>query len=42
MKGGVTRSEALMMSPKDREEHVNYITKVYEEREAAITGTRKM
>ena len=42
MRGGITRTEALYMSPQERKEVVDYISHIYEEREVALTGQRKM
>lgn len=42
MKGGLTRTEALMMSPKDRSEHIEYITKAYEKKAEALSGQEFM
>jgi len=42
MGGGVTRSEAILMSPEERDETIDYINRINEEREAQLTGKRKM
>jgi len=42
MRGGVTRQEAMMMSPAERIEHIEYISNVYKEKAAAMTGQESM
>lgn len=42
MKGGITRTEAIGMSPQERDETIEYINKIYEEQKTALTGQRKM
>lgn len=42
MNGGVTRTEAWLMSPEEREEAINYINRIIEEKEEALTGKRFM
>ncbi len=38
MKGGITRLDALMMSPGERAEHLNYISDILKQKAKALTG----
>lgn len=42
MNGGVTRHEVIMMSAKERLEHLHFINTIYEKKAAAITGQEFM
>jgi hypothetical protein len=42
MNGGVTRDEALGMSPAERLEHIEFINSIYQRKAEAMTGQEFM
>lgn len=41
-KGGITRIDALMMSPKDRLHHIEHISNILKQKAKAMTGEEFM